>query len=258
MYALLQAEIRKARNSFAVWLTLLGTAGNMLIFFFLSWFDFGAYTFGEGRSDWEVYILNHYEGVAFMMLPLFVIILATLLNVMEHRAGTWALLLSLPASRGQLYLSKLIFGLLLFVGAHLLFIIGFFGSGLLLGLLRADLSLPLLSFPLGLVLLLAMKTFLSILALFALHLWLGLRFQQFIIPLTIGILGFVLTSLLSPAFPYQWLNPYAYPICYMPEHTGMISLPSLGPWSLHDGMSILWAFALTFLGIADLRGVGVE
>ena len=230
----------------------------MLIFFFLSYINFGEYTFGSGPSDWEVYVLNHYEGVAFMMLPLFVIILATLLNVMEHRAGTWALLLSLPSRKGQVYVSKLAFGLLLFVAAHLLFIIGFFFSGLLLGLLRSDLSLPLLQFPLGLVLLLASKTLLSILGLFALHLWLGLRFQQFIIPLTIGILGFVLTSLLSPAFPFQWLNPYAYPICYMPQHTGVINLPTIGVWSLHEGMSILWGIVWTLVGIAELRRMAVR
>jgi hypothetical protein len=255
--ALLRAETRKARNSFVVWLTVLGTLGNMLIFAVLSWFNLGDHAFGTGQTDWEVYVLNHYDGIAFLMLPLFVIILATLLQVMEHRAGTWALLMSLPSSRGHVYLSKLVFGLLLFVVAHLLFIVGFLFSGLLLGVLRADLSLALLDFPLVLVLVLATKTVLSILALFALHLWLGLRFPQFIIPLTIGILGFVLSSLLSPAFPYQWLNPYAYPICYMPHHHGAITLPTLGFWSLHDGMSVFWAILLGLGGVADLRRMAI-
>lgn len=257
-YALLRAETRKAQNSFAVWLTLLGTIGNMFIFFFLSWFDLGDHLFGQGKSDWEVYALNHYEGIAFMMLPLFVIILATLLNVMEHRAGTWALLMSLPAGRGRVYVAKLVFGLLLFLVAHLLFIIGFGLTGLLLSLIRPDVSLPLLDFPILLVLQLATKTFLSILALFALHLWLSLRFQQFIIPLTIGILGFVGTSLLTPAFPYQWLNPYAYPICYMPDFTGAIQLPSLGFWSGHDGMSVLWGLVFTLVGVWAVRRMAVK
>lgn len=255
-YDLLRAETLKAQNSFAVWLTLLGTLGNMLIFFLLNWFDLGDYPFGQDRSDWEVYVLNHYAGIAFMMLPLFVIILATLLNVMEHRAGTWALLMSLPVSRGRVYVAKLVFGLLLFLAAHVLFVIGFGLTGLLMGLIRSDLSLPILDFPSLLVLQLATKTFLSILALFALHLWLSLRFQQFIIPLTIGILGFVGTSLLTPSFPYQWLNPYAYPICYMPDFTGVIQLSNFGFWSGHDGMSVLWCLVFTLVGVRAVRRMG--
>ena len=250
---LLKAETLKAKNSLALWLTILGTIGNLFIFFFLNWFGLGHHPFGEGKPAWEVFVLNNYEGIAFMMLPLFIIILATLLHFMEHRSGTWALLMSLPADRTAVYLSKLVFGLLLFIAAHLAFIFGILLSGLLMGLLRPEYTMPVLEFPIGLVGGLGIKTFFSILGLFALHLWISLRFSNFIIPLTLGILGFVLTSILSPAFPYQWLNPYAYPICYMPDHNGTVGLPNFGFWSLHDLMSVLWGLGFTWLGIVAVR-----
>ena len=252
-YIILKAEILKAKNSFAVWLTLLGTIGNMVIFFFLNWFNLGHHDFNTNNSAWEVFVLNNYDGIAFLMLPLFLIILATILNFMEHRSGTWTMLMGLPESRPQIYLSKLIFGLLLFISAHLIFIIGIFLSGILMGLLRAEYVMPVFDFPWRLVIILAIKTFFSVLALFALHLWISLRFNNFIIPLTFGILGFVLTSILSPAFPYQWLNPYAYPICYMPFYHGLIDIPKLGFWNLHDLMSVLWGVIFTCLGILDVR-----
>ena len=251
--ATLRAEILKAKNSFAVWLTVLGTIGNMVIFFFLNWFNLGHHDFTKEKTAWEVFILNNYDGIAFMMLPLFVIILATILNFMEHRSGTWTMLMGLPESRANIYLSKLIFGLLLFITAHLIFIIGIFLTGILTDLLRAEYAMPLFDFPLMLVSSLAIKTFISILALFALHLWISLRFKNFIIPLTLGILGFVLTSILSPSFPYQWLNPYAYPICYMPLHHGLIDNPHLGFWNLHDMMSVFWSLVFTCLGVVGVK-----
>lgn len=252
-YFLLKAEILKAKNSFAVWLTLLGTVGNMLIFFFLNWFNLGHHDFTDNKSAWEVFVLNYYDGIAFMMLPLFIIILATILNFMEHRSGTWTMLMGLPASRTHIYLSKLVFGLILFLAAHLIFIFGIFFSGLLMGILRPEYVMTVSGFPFRTVFILATKTFFSILALFAFHLWISLRFKNFIIPLTIGILGFVLTSILSPAFPYQWLNPYAYPVCYMPDFHGSIEIPHFGFWSLHDLMSLSWGIGFTILGIMEAR-----
>ena len=251
--AALRAEILKSRNSFAVWLSVLGTIGNMIIFFLINWFNFGPHLFGGEASDWEVYILNHYEGIAFMMLPLYVIILATLLTFMEHRSGTWALLMSLPSSRATVYSAKLAFGLLLFIAAHLFFVMGLFLSGLLTSLLHPELSMPIPAFPVKIIAILAIKTVFSIIALLGLHFWISLRFRHFIIPLTIGILGFVFTSILSPAFPYQWLNPYAFPICYMPAQLEMIELPSVGFWNLHDGMSMLWGLLFWCLGVWEVQ-----
>ena len=255
LHRLVTAEIIKSKNSFAVWLSLFGTLGNTIIFFLINWFDLGPQQFGNGETDWVVFILNHFEGIAFMMLPLYVIILATLITFMEHRSGTWALIMTLPEQRAMVYLSKFIFGLLLFVAAHVLFVVSLFGSGLLMSLIHPDYSMPLWDFPLWLVIKLAAKTILSVFALLALHCWISLRFNHFIVPLTIGILGFVFTSILSPAFPYQWINPYAYPICYMPFHNGAITLPAWGFWRLHDGMSLAWGFVFIFLGMRTAQNM---
>ncbi len=249
----IKAEMLKSKRSLAVWLSLAGTIANAVTFFLLSWFDLGAHTMPRSGSAWEAYILNHYEGIAFMMLPLFVIILATLLTFMEHRAGTWTSIMSLPITRTNIYLSKLIFGLLLFVAAHLLFVIGMLFTGLLTGLLNEQFKLSLFDFPMIMVLQLIFKTCISVLALFALHLWISVRFKYFIIPLTIGIIGFVLTTLLTPAFPFQWVNPYAYPISFMPDYNGAIQLEAWGWWSSHDVMSIVLGLFFTVVGVVEVR-----
>lgn len=256
--ALLKAEVLKSKNSFAVWLSVGGTLGNTIIFFLINWFDLGPHKFGAQPDFWHTYILNHYEGVAFMMLPLYVIILATLLTFMEYRSGTWSLVMSLPESRALIYWAKLAFGLLLFLAAHLLFIIGLFFSGVLLGWLHKSYVLPITHFPIGMVLILGAKTLLSIIAIMALHLWISLRFKHFIIPLTIGILGFVFTAILTPAFPYQWLNPYAYPICYMPAFTGEITLSSFGGLNVHEWMSLLWGLCFLLVGTWQVKRISFQ
>jgi hypothetical protein len=48
------------------------------------------------------------------------------------------------------------------------------------------------------------------------HHWLSLAFSRFIVPLTIGILGFVVTLLLqNGGWDYLWLLPYAPPLEYV-------------------------------------------
>lgn len=210
LFRCLLAEMQKSRRSMAVWLASLGTLANVLIFAALAIFD-------ESKpiANWADYFAVHYEGIAFMMLPLFVIILCSLVTYPEHRTDTWVLLRTLPVGVGPIYFSKYLFMLGLFFLAHLAFVAGMLGSGWLLGWLHSDFSglhqMPdwsLLGQLIG-------QTLLSVLGLLSLHYWLSLMFRPFIISLTIGILGFVATLLLQDQWPLLWLLPYAPPVEYV-------------------------------------------
>lgn len=248
----LKAEIRKSRNSFAVWLSLAGTLANAAIFFALSLWDDQRWATG-GVNPWDAYVTGFFDGIAFMMLPLYVIILCTLVTFMEHRQGMWTNLLTLPVSRWQLYWNKQLFILLLFVAAHLLFIVVMLISGLILGLIKP--STGLLSFwpHFGQLAWLAFLTITSILGLLALHYWISLRFQAFIVPLTIGIIGFVTVSILGPEKWYLHLIPYAHPIQFMPDFKGEILLPRFAGLPISIWMSIIYFWLFTLLGYLDFR-----
>ncbi len=241
-----KAEGWKARNSWALWLSLLGTAANVLMFF-------GLHLLGEAApggfraSGWEQYIINHYEEVAFMMLPLYVIILCSLVFLMESRGEMWVQLFTLPFPRRAVYQGKLAFLLLLFVGAHLLFVLGMLLSGLIMGALRPASGLLAHGPSFVQLLELAGRTFLSVLGLFGLHAYLSLRFSYFIIPLLIGILGYVVTGLLGVDWAGQWLNPYAPTLLLMPQYTGEAELRSLAGLTAAEWMSPAYFFLFTVL-----------
>lgn len=231
----IRAEIIKTKGSFILWLSLVGTLANVTIFFLQHALSLEKLLpLHSEAAGWTAYIENHYAGISFMMLPLYVIILASLVTFMEHRTQTWVQLYTLPFPPWAYYAGKLLYTLLHFIAAHLLFIVGFLLSGLLLSALKGGMG-PFESAHLLLIGELSAQTILSILALLSWQFWISWRFQHFIIPLTIGILGFVGTTLLGPAWPYQIFNPYAYPAAFVPGHLGQVDLSQWAaslPWPL--------------------------
>jgi hypothetical protein len=250
--AALKAEIQKGKNSFALWLSLFGTVANVVMFSLYFLFRPAPEGVGVEKAPWEAFIVLFYDSVSFMMLPLYVIILCSLITFQEHRSGSWMNLLSLPLTRWQLYSAKQVYTLLHFVAAHLLFIVSMLLAGLLIGLFYP--ASGLLAFPpLGLIALLAAYTILSILGLLAFHAWISWRFSHFIIPLTIGIIGFVLAALLGPEWPGAVGFWYATPIVYMPEWRGLVEYESWGGLGLHYGASLFWFGFFTLIGYWDIR-----
>lgn len=238
------AEIIKTKGSFILWLSLVGTLANVSIFFLQHALGLEEllplHSTGGG---WTAYIENNYAGISFMMLPLYVIILASLVTFVEHRTQTWVHLYTLPFPPWAYYAGKLLYTLLHFVAAHVLFVVGMLLSGALLGLFREDMG-AFTGQHLLLIGELAGQTILSILALLSWQFWMSWRFAHFIIPLTIGILGFVGTALLGPEWPYQIFNPYAYPTAFMPGHLGAADLSGWAtgiPWPV-VGVSLFFGF----------------
>jgi len=246
----LRAELIKARGSFALWLTVAGTLANMLIFFLL--YAFSAERM-SGGNPWMAYFIQHYEGIAFMMLPLFVIILCSLVTFMEYRQGMWISLFTLPNARSRLYLGKLLFTFLLFVAAHLAFVLGMFLTGLFLGLAVPASGLLGHVPPFGDLARLIFDTIWSILGLLGLHFWLSWRFGHFIVPLTLGIVGFVGVSILGPAWWGNGFIPYAYPIQYMPWFKGEVELITFQGLPLFYWLSPLFALLFSLLGIWEVE-----
>jgi len=249
----LKAEFQKGKNSFALWLSLFGTVANVLMFSLYFLFRPESGSEGMERTPWEEFIVLFYDSVSFMMLPLYVIILCSLITFQEHRSGSWINLMSLPLTRWQLYWGKQVYILLHFMAAHLLFVFGMLLAGFLIGLLfpaSGLLDLP----PFRLIASLATYTILSILGLLAFHAWVSWRFSHFIIPLTIGIIGFVLAAILGPEWPGAVGFWYATPIVYMPDWRGVVAYGSWAGIGIHYWASLLWFGVFTLIGYLDIRG----
>lgn len=240
------AEYYKAHNSLAMWLALLGTTGIILTFLAVLFFGTANFLPEAGVHPWHNFMLLYYEATAFMLLPLFAIIIAALLCYVEHRYGMWKHLLTTTISRVAIYLSKLLFAYLFIAAAHLYFIVLMLISAAVLAVFRPELKLLEQEPDFVLLITLAVKTLLSIAGMLALQFWISMRFRSFIVALGVGVIGFVICSLLLE-WPYIVYLPYAYPMLYL---EGVAEASLLGRTEI---MSLVYLLVFSILGVLDFR-----
>lgn len=75
----------------------------------------------RGAGDWAAFVLNGEMIWALLVLPLLAALLAAQLAALEHGAGGWRVVLTLPVARGRVYLRKVAVALLLTLAAHAAF-----------------------------------------------------------------------------------------------------------------------------------------
>ncbi|MDF9798678.1 hypothetical protein OKW21_003941 [Catalinimonas alkaloidigena] len=248
----LEAEILKAKNSLALWLSFLGTTGIIIAFFFILLLGTESFLPSGQEQPWRHFFKIYYEGTAFMLLPLFAIITATLVCYIEHSNNTWKHLLISTVPRYSLYLSKLSLTFLIIITAHLYFIILMLISGGILGFIRPELQL--FDAPPDFIFLfkLAIKTLLSVSGMLAIQFWVSMRFKNFIVALGVGVIGFVLSSLLIDSWYYVIFIPYTYPLLYLREAFLEIWLSRV------EIFSIAFFLLYTLLGLFDFQKMTIK
>lgn len=245
----LAAEILKGKNSFAFWLALIGTSGVAVSLFFLALF--GEIDWQQTVNPWRAWVLFHYAGTDFMLLPLFVIIIASLVTYQEHRNQLWKHWYISTVSRWHLYVAKLLYIILLFGISHLYFVVVLFLSGVVFGIIQPETQL-LAYFP-DFVQLggLVIQTITTILGMLALQYWISYRFRSFIVALGFGVIGFVTASLAIDTSSTVLWHPYAYPLLYVQEQSTVSN--QSGDSGLLTLYSIGYFLVFVLLGYWDIR-----
>jgi hypothetical protein len=187
------------------------------------------------------------ERTGFLFLPLFVILVCTLLPQIEYRNNTWKQVFATPQTKAHVFLAKLL-------NVHLLLIL-FLIANLLLLLLVVVIthfsipSLQLLQQPFDIATLLVRTAhmYLVMLALCSLQFWLGLRFRNFIIPISVGLVLWILGMILL--FEESHLVDY-YPYSFQVFPTVSKLQPKLAQvaWT-----SAGYAMVFLLLGFLDFR-----
>jgi hypothetical protein len=191
--------------------------------------------------------LDKYFGHAkqvfnFVFLPLFIILISTLLMQIEYRNNTWKQVLTSPQKMINVFLSK-------FVTLHLLIIlfIASFLTFLFIGVLLINLIHPDLfkkEFNLQAALLANWHVYVSVFAISAIQFWLSLRFKNFIAPLAIGFCLWIMAPLMLFSLNWSFADyyPYSFPIqlVAMEEKPGFVpNIPLIQLLSLGYGIFFL-------------------
>jgi lantibiotic transport system permease protein len=245
----LQTEWIKARRSFIIIYIilcpfLLATL-MFLMLYFRSTVDIET---GVGEHNfWRMLLTASYSSLAYLFLPMFIVLLNTMLYAREHQGNMWKHLYALPVPRWSVYGAKSLFGILLLVVSFVLFFIFVIGVGY-----AVDIFKPVYKFSTSDILLkqhfvVSLRILIGALGIWAIHNWLSLRFKGVGISMGIAIVSVVATPLVMMGAEkmgnWRFLYPY---VCAFEATLDMQAGKVLYDWWQPETWSSL-AYALIFL-----------
>lgn len=200
MLRVLSSERLKLRRSMVLFLIALGPLGVIG----LQALNFGIrydYLFQYYNGDLWHGILTNVAQLAVPTLLMGLAIITSMTAGMEHQTNAWKQTLALPVTRLQVFLGKFLLNVLLLLISCTLLVAGTIVLGIAFGMRLSEL-------PFAEVLQWCYFPYLAAMPLFALQVWLSILMHNQAVPLTVGILGTVV-SMFSARFgdwmPYKWV-----------------------------------------------------
>ena len=200
MARVLASEFIKIKRKMILFLIFLGPFGVIAL---------EAVNFGL-RYDWltGIYEDDLWKGligeVSMLSVPTILIgltILTSMIANIEHQTNAWKQLLALPISKTKVYTAKVLLTVILLLISCFLLMIG----TIILGLaLKFGTAIPFVY-----LFNMCFYPFLAALPFLALQIWLAITLKNQAIPLTVGILGMII-SMYASAFP-DWV-PLKWPL----------------------------------------------
>lgn len=209
----LRGEVIKIKRTSLLYFTILAAAFTPLVVLFDN-ID-GTPDKGLQEDPFRSFYLEGYQFVAFIFIPLFIVLITTLLMQIEYKNNTWKQVLASPQPLYSILLSKFLVVQGLVILMMVIFNLIMIAIGQVIDLRYPDFKV--LSYLDQLTYLCALnaRTYIGSLGLAALQFWLALRFRNFIVPLGIGLALWAISPILL--FELDWVTlmdkfPYAMTI----------------------------------------------
>jgi lantibiotic transport system permease protein len=241
-----KSEILKCRNTAAYWLTLGGSAVVPLIMTLSYVFKPDVFIPRMKANPWEAHFMQSWEAAAAFLLPMYIILVTSLVVQTEYKNNTWKQVYTTPRSYADIYFSKLLVIHLLIMGCFLLFILLTIAGGIVAGTVHSGYGFAKAIFPTMKVLNVTAQLYTSILGITAIQYWITLRFKNYILPLGIG-LAMLVTGLIIMNWEKVIYFPYAYTAI-----TYFRALEGEGKGADKVWLySIAWFASITFIAFLD-------
>lgn len=165
-------------------------------------------------DPWNLHFKAGMEFMGSLILPMYIILVCTLLPQMEYRSNTWKQVFTSPQSLGNVFFSK-------FLTVHLLILVFFIAFNLFMALsaLVVDAMVPTIGFlkqsvDWNKLIASNVQTYISVLAISAIQFWGGMRFKNFITPIAMGFGLLLSAAVLVIEIKWEHVDkfPFAYPI----------------------------------------------
>jgi hypothetical protein len=233
----LRSEILKLKRTATIIVCLIAAAFSPLMRF-LEDIDIGR---RETGAPWIEHLLIQQEVLNFAYLPLFIILISTLWLQTEFKDKTWKQVLTSPQKKFHIFIAK-------FIVLHLLILLFLILYNIFLALagIGTELMHPQLynaGFNLRKLIVTYAQNYFLIFGISAIQFLFALRFKNFIAPVALGFVLWLLAPMM--VFEMKWTNIEVYPYAY--------SMLSVLPKYKADVVNYQWysiAYAVVFLSVA--------
>lgn len=244
------ADVLKLRNTAAIWLTL-GSGMFLVALSFVIFYFKGHLLIKPGQNPWNRYVLQSWQTATGLLLPLFVVLLTSLVIQVENKSVAWKHIYAQPVRHSAILSSKLTLLIGLNLLAQLAYVILLLCSGALLGLLRPELNFYDYKLSLLAICVLFAHTFVATLGLLGIQYIASLWWRSFVLPVALG-LGATIMALTLMNWEYISWIPYAAPLLSLRSASeSAVGLQVANRPALAELLSLGW------FGVAMLVGYGI-
>ena len=217
-----KAEFLKSKKTAALWITIIGAMFIPTINFLMLALNGDHYSKGMKNAPWEATINQNWQMATAFLVPMYVILVTSLLVQIEYKNNTWKQVYASPRSNADIFFSKFFvintMLILCFLSFNMFIIFYSYLANLI------DKRYTFFSHPIPWLLIWSTlgKVYFSILAITAIQYWLCLRFKNFIVPLGIG-LGLLISGYIGNGWKHLYIHPYMYSVTMTWDHFTKIS-----------------------------------
>jgi len=246
----------KLKSSFALWLAIISALFIPVIFFFYYTLKYKSLIPLSGVNPWEKFMIDQINAAAALLIPMFIILITSLIIQVEHKSSSIKYLFSLPVPKWSIYFGKLTASIGLILFTYTVFFLAMLIVGSIVGLIHSELNFldhfPDFEKPVKLL----FRSFIAVLGMVGIQFWISFRVKNFIIPLGIGIV-LVITGLIIYKAKESLYFPYAYntiSLLALRQEESNIEL-----WfPLVSFLSIIYFVTFSILGFLSINRMNVK
>lgn len=204
----LSAESLKLKHTFSLWLSILAPCA-LISMYVIAFWSKGEHLVPEGANAWHRFAQQNFGIYTILLMPIFIALLTSLTNGIEHKSNGWKHLYSLPLPKSTIYIAKATTVLGLVLLSNVVFVLAYLAGGMFLSFVRPDLGFEHMA-GLDVVFIASLKLFLATFVIIALQFWLSIRWSSFALSMGVGIVA-IITVLVAMNWEYIHYYPFAYP-----------------------------------------------
>ena len=205
-----RAEWLKKKRSLSAWLIVAGAFFTPLIVLIARLVHYKSLPAINAAGDfWESLWRSSWESMSIFLLPMIVILSASLVTQLEYKNNTWKQLHTTPQTFTTIYFAKLSVIIIMIAEFFILFNIGIYLSGIIPGMFIKGVPFPNKNIPYTFFFTENVKYFIECLPIISLQYLVSLLFKNFLVPVGVGIALWIL-SIAVISWQYGYFIPYTY------------------------------------------------